>query len=547
MPINRRTALAAASAVTLALAGVASGQEAKNVILMIADGAGPTTWEAANQFQFGTAAGTSNAFRQQFEGPDFTQHWMTTFTGHNQPVNPGFTGGQLLPRLFVELDYPTFGSYDPAQANDATPGPVRMVDNDGLLGRGTPTTLTPLPGLPPELAAVANQVAGLFELSETAGFVAYDYLVTNSVTDSAAAGTGMASGVKTYNTGINVDLQMNPVEFITQRMVASGRKAGVVTTKPFTDATPAAFGTNSIDRNLEAQISDSMIRNGLLDVIISPGHPEFDSGGVPDTTPEYDTVSQANLTALRDGLDGWTFVDDADQLEAIGQGGAPAPDRLFGLVPTGSQLQGRDTTGRTNAYDPRFYDPADPNGAVPFVMPDLDALSRTAIETLEQDEDGFFLMIENASVDSAAHSNDLARLVEEQLAFNRAVDEVIGWIETESSWDETLLIITTDHGNGLLLGPDSDTVYMQSPVANDVGELPEAIWWSTNHTNELVPLWTRGVGSDLFAGLFDGVDPVRGSYIDTTDVHTVMSLVIPEPGMLSLLAVGGLTLLRRRR
>ncbi|WP_428387098.1 alkaline phosphatase [Mucisphaera sp.] len=521
----------------------AQAQQAKNIILMISDGAGDTTWRAANQWQFGTDANTALQYQQTWEN-EFTQHWMTTYPGHTQPIAPVLTGG-LLPSLYNEIpNFPGFGSYDPIAANDNTPGTVRLIDNNGLLGRGTPVTLTPNPALPAPLQGLAIDFANSLDIVETQGFAAYDYLVTNSITDSAAAGTALATGVKTYNSAISVDLNMNPLDLITEQAAKLGKKTGVVSTKPFTDATPAAFGTNNIDRNDEANISHDMIHNGLLDVIISPGHPEFGSAGVP-RTPSYDTVSQANLQALRDGSAGWSFVDNTTQLANIAAGSEPAPERLFGLVPVSSSLHSRDTTGRTNAYDPTVYDASNPNGAVPFVMPDLDELSQAAINTLKTDEDGFFLMIEGASVDSAAHANDLPRLIEEQLSFNRAIDAVIDWVETESSWDETLLIITTDHANALLLGPDSETIYMQDPIAQAPGELPEAIWWSTNHTNELVPLWTQGVGSDLFANLTDGIDPRRGAYIDNTDVYTVMSTVVPEPASATLL-LGLLAVVRRR-
>ncbi len=495
------------------------------------------------------------AGRQQYEGSEYTQHWMTSFPGSSQPFgpsgNPALGVGPVgyLPPLFAEIPgLPGPGSYDPAAANDATPGPVLTLGTPAELGRGTTVNLTPNPSLPPQLQPLAVAFAGLLDVTEIDGFAGYDYLTNRSITDSAAAGTAIATGVKSYNGSINVDLNENPVEFITQQMVAAGKKAGVVSTKTFTDATPAAFGTQNISRQDEVGISDAMIRNGLLDVIISPGHPEFGSGGVARDPADfdYDTVSQANLAALRGGLDGWSFVDDNNQLNAIADGSQAAPDRLFGLVPVDSQLHSRDTSGRTNAYDPRLYDENNPNGAVPFVMPDLDVLSRAAIETLEDDDDGFFLMVENGSVDSAAHANDLPRMVEEQLSFNRSVDAVIDWIETESSWDETLLIVTTDHANGLFLGMDSATEFLDAPDAVGVGELPEGMWWSTEHTNELIPLWTRGVGSDLFAGLTDGVDPRRGDYIDNTDVFTVMSAVVPEPATLSLLGLASLTLLRRR-
>lgn len=539
---------------TIALLGFsavsATGQEAKNVILMIADGAGDTTWRAANQFQFGANANTASQYQQRWEN-DFKQHWMTAFPGHTNPVPPSEFGG-LLPPLYVEIDnFPGPGSYDPVRANDATPGNTIMLDNNGLLGRGTPVTLTPDPNLPAPLQALAANFAASLDLVETPGFNGYNYLITNSVTDSAAAGTAFASGVQSYNSAINYDLNQQPVPFLTQQVKALGKAAGVVTTKEFTDATPAAFGSQSPSRQLEELISEQMIYNGLLDVIISPGHPEFGSGGVPRTTPSYSTVSETNLQALRGGVDGWTFVDDAADLTAIGEGTQAAPDRLFGLVPVSSQLHSRDTSARTNAYDPTIYDPSNPNGAVPFVMPDLDVLTQAAINTLSKDQEGFFLMVEGAAVDSAAHANDLPRLIEEQLSFNRAVDQVIEWIEDSgngSSWQDTLLIITTDHANGLLLGPDSDTIFMQDPVATGVGELPEALWWSTNHTNELIPLWAYGVGSEMFDELGVGnFDPVRGQYFNNSDVYTVMSEVVPEPASLTLLAAGGLLIARRRR
>lgn len=538
---------------TWLVASHAGGAGAKNVILMISDGAGPTTWTAANQWQFG-----DNTSRPSWQSdPSFRSHWMSTFPGNTLPLPPGQTDVRLgfpegtfprvLPQLWNELPIPDSGSYDPTRANDATPGDVRLFANSSgsLLGdRGPRLDLTPVASNPPAV----QQLANLLELNNTVrahvdqGFAAYDYLIWNSTTDSAAAGTALASGRKTYNSAINyVDAgtSLEPVPFITQQAKAVGKKAGVVTTKPFTDATPAAFGTQDDYRDDEAAISDSMIRNGLLDVIITPGHPEF--GG------SSQTLSAANLAALRGGLDGWTFVDANAQLRAIGDGTQPASDRLFGMVPVGGSLNSRDASARTNAYDPRFYDPSNPNGAVPFVNPDLDELSMAAINTLKKDPDGFFVMIEGASVDSAAHANNLPQLIEEQLQFNRAVDRVIHWIETESSWDETLLIVTTDHANGLLLGPDSDTVFFQDPQVTSQGNLPQAIWWTTNHTNELVPLWTRGPGSEMFGLLTDGIDPRRGAYIDNTDVYAVMASVVPEPATLSLALGGSLLALRRRR
>lgn len=560
-PNRTLTALTTAGALLLAPAFL-SAAPAKNIILMIADGAGPSTWTAANQWQFGAQAGSAPEFQQAYESADFQKHWLATYPGHSQPLPPGQIEARLslppiglpdlLPQVWNEIPFFDFGSYDPAKANDLTSGPVNLFSNGTLLTeRGPAVPLTPRPTNSPAVQQLALFAAGEVPVVQDQGFNAYEYLMWNA-TDSAAAGTAMASGVKTYSSAINYDLDGNPVPFFTQQVKATGRKAGIVTTKPFTDATPASFGTQNDFRDDEAEISHDMIHNGLLDVIITPGHPEFGGAGVPRAEANYDTISEDNLASLRDGSAGWSLVEDPDALTDIGNGTTPAPGRLFGLLPTTSQLNSRDTSGRTNAYDPRFHDPENPpEGVVPFEMPDLDVLTQAAINALKTDADGFFLMVEGAAVDSGAHGNDLARTIEEMLAFNRAVDQAIQWIETESSWEETLLIVTTDHANGMFLGPESDTIPFQDPEANAAGELPDGIWWSTNHTNELVPLFARGPLAEAFAARQEGVDPRRGPYGHLADVHGVMSqAIIPEPGATPLaflgLAVIALVIHRRR-
>ena len=92
-------------------------------------------------------------------------------------------------------------------------------------------------------------------------------------------------------------------------------------------------------------------------------------------------------------------------------------------------------------------------------------MSKAAINCLDKNPKGFYLMIEGGAVDWANHANQPARMVEEQIDFVEAVEAVAGWVETHGGWDETLLILTADHECGLLWGPESE----RSPLSR---------WWT---------------------------------------------------------------------
>jgi alkaline phosphatase len=158
-------------------------------------------------------------------------------------------------------------------------------------------------------------------------------------------------------------------------------------------------------------------------------------------------------------------------------------------------------------------------------------MTRGALNVLERDEDGFFLMVEGGAVDWAAHANNLPRIIEEQIDFNRAVEAAVRWVETESSWDETLVIVTSDHGNGLLLGPQSGEVPFQPIVNQGTGQLPLARWHTDNHTNELVRLYAHGAGAEGVSALADrrdyglgyyGAEGEEQYYLDNTELFDAM-------------------------
>ena len=118
-------------------------------------------------------------------------------------------------------------------------------------------------------------------------------------------------------------------------------------------------------------------------------------------------------------------------------------------------------------------------------QPDLATMTLAALNVLSKEEDGFFLMVEGGAVDWAAHANNLPRLIEEQIDFNEAVEATVKWVEKNSSWGETMIIVTTDHGNGLIQGPNADRNAYEPIVSQGAGALPLVRWNSDTHTREL--------------------------------------------------------------
>ena len=109
--------------------------------------------------------------------------------------------------------------------------------------------------------------------------------------------------------------------------------------------------------------------------------------------------------------------------------------------------------------------------------------------------------------------------------FDNAVGAGIEWVEINSNWEETLMIVLTDHGNGMPMGPDSDEIAFQAIENNGQGVLP-GVQHSGGHTTENTLFWAEGAGSELFMQEIVGTDQVLGfndgSYIDNSSVYGVM-------------------------
>lgn len=350
-------------------------------------------------------------------------------------------------------------------------------------------------------------------------------LFKKNPTDSAAAGTAISTGTKTYDAAIGVDQELENLRHIADDFEGLGRATGVISSVEFSHATPASFVAHNASRNNYSTIANEMIMDSATDVIMGAGNPWFDDNGNLISTPNYKYVggqstwdglvsgTLATSDADGDGMsDRWTLIQAKDEFEAIQTG--ETPSRLIGVPQVYTTLQqSRGGNRMADAFAVEFNDN----------VPTLDVMTRGALNVLDNDEDGFFLMVEGGAIDWAGHANQSGRLIEEQDDFNAAVEAVCDWVEQNSNWSETLVIVTGDHETGYLTGTAG--VY-DAVMNNGQGFMPTMAWNSGDHTNQLVPFYAKGAGAEIFKKLADQMDPVRGNYLDNTEIVSAIRALI---------------------
>lgn len=353
----------------------------------------------------------------------------------------------------------------------------------------------------------------------------FDY-VKQKPTDSAAAGTALATGHKTKNGAVGVDAEGKPVQNILEHAQGLGKATGVVTTVQISHATPATFVAHSAARGSYEDIARQMILDSAVNVIMGSGNPWFDDNGQRRETPDYKFVGGQELwDALVAGTcsppaGAWTLVQSRDEFRAVAAADAP-PARVVGVTQTATTAQ----QARAGATDVPLATPRTET------VPTLAEMCAAALNVLGQDPEGLVLMVEGGAVDWANHANQTGRMMEEMNDFNDAVAEVIAWIEQHGGWSQNLLIVTGDHETGYLMGPAGPDGKAGREIVNaGAGTVPGVGWYSTGHTNSLIPVFANGDAAELLRKYADEQDPVRGYYVDNTEVAKVMFEAIkPQP------------------
>jgi|GEM_PF-189583 len=381
-------------------------------------------------------------------------------------------------------------SGEPGEVTQHDGDPVQVYENFNLLGMSTHS----LSSIDAGQAYDSAEAWGDFNWAKA------------TPTDSAAAGSAMASGTKIYNGALNIDADGNELHTMSQLAHETGRSAGVVASVQYNHATPASYAVANPSRNAYLEIGDAMLDAEHLDVVMGAGHPMYNDDG-EKRAASYDHISESSYEAISSGSTDWDYLDTKDGFEKLAAGDMSA-EKVFGLAPVATTLQ-QNRSGDSEGTGP---------GEVPFNdnVPDLSTMSEGALNVLGQNDDGFHLMIEGGAIDWTGHANETTRNIEETQDFNAAVESVVDWVETNSSWDETLLAVTADHETGYLGGVDDDPAFTE--MTGTAGELPTVGWSSGDHTNHLVPYFFKGAGSQAIMNSTVGTDDVRGEYIDNTTV-----------------------------
>ena len=292
------------------------------------------------------------------------------------------------------------------------------------------------------------------------------------VTDSASAATSIFSGIKTYNSAINVDVKGQQVEPIARSLQKEGFLVGVVTSVPFCHATPAAAYANNLDRDDYQDLGRDMLGLASVshpdalpgaDVVIGCGWGEIkeddrEKQGA-NFIPGNKFLAEADLNKVNlenggkyvvaqrtKGQAGRMLLEQAAELAVQKDG------RLLGFFGIGGgHLPYRTADG---LYDPtrgeKYCDKYTPEDVAE--NPTLAEMTRAALHVLghreaEGGHQGFWLMVEPGDVDWANHNNNVDDSIGAVLSGDAAFDEIVKWIEERNCWDDSLVIVTADHGH----------------------------------------------------------------------------------------------------
>lgn len=292
-----------------------------------------------------------------------------------------------------------------------------------------------------------------------------NYASNTCYTDSAAGGTALATGNKTTNASIGLSPLGEELTNLVEIASGLGKKAGVLSTDTLDGATPSSFLAHANERHQsEELILDAAKSDANLIMTVKPS----------SWSSTYENKFKSNNFHFANSFNESSITSEKEII-------------LFDKLLAGSTL-----------------------------TPSLADLTIYALDKLDN-EDGFFLMVEGANIDKAAHAHQAGTMIQETLALDEAVQTAASWANGR---DDTLIIVTADHETG--------AVYFDKNKANKNNIYDEVKFLSSNHSRSRVPVSVYGdISEFLYAyedlltvqGIIDlGFEDECANYIDNTDV-----------------------------
>jgi alkaline phosphatase len=272
------------------------------------------------------------------------------------------------------------------------------------------------------------------------------------ITDSGAGATAISTGQRTYNLAIGVDTNKHPIRNIFEAAEELNKSTGVIATSSVTHATPASFVAHVPDRGMELQIARQFF-DSRTDVVIGGGSSFFTS------------------------------------MENVGKRGTG--DHLIdSIINKGYNYYGSYKDLQNSSLDKPFYALIEKEALQPASERNykLSNLLSSALRYLKNDKDGFVLMVEGSQIDWAAHNHDSEELMAELTDFSGAINLALQFADLDKN---TLVVVTADHetGGGSINGGDLN------------GENLQLEYTSNGHTAEMVGIFAKGPGEELFRGI----------------------------------------------
>jgi len=273
------------------------------------------------------------------------------------------------------------------------------------------------------------------------------YSAFDFITDSGAGGTAISTGTKTRNGAIAVDTAGKPIKTILEIAEQKGLSTGLVSTSAITHATPASFIAHNINRNNYEQIAEDFLKTGI-DVFIGGGKNHFNK--------RKDSIDLCIKLIQK----GYIVTDTITDIIGINNG------KLAGFTAKGHNPSILDGRGEM-----------------------LSLATKTAINILDNNAKGFFLMVEGSQIDWGGHDNDTRRIAYEMIDFDKAIGIALDFARKNGN---TLVIVTADHETG----------GMTLNSGNIKEKTFEAVYTTKDHTGIMVPVFAFGPGSEKFNGIY---------------------------------------------